>query len=223
MKSFKVNEILDIIDKQFGYDFEGKDIDDHLISKKTWNSYVSEFFDEKISENEDMSDYKNKIIGERKHTKYREDFVSEVINFRKNQLIKQFNSNRKTTVDHETIKTFETIASTLAVKVEESFYNKRIPITQYKKQKEERYPNVTKEEIENIKDQLLQNVISQLIDMEKLNNDVSQYIVSGSLEYGFANPREIIEDIDGSSLGFRIDAKNYLKESIRNELVKLSE
>jgi len=55
--------------------------------------------------------------------------------------------------------------------------------------------------------------------MEKFNHDVSQYIVSGSLEYGFADPLEMLEDKDGYPLGFRIDAKNYFKESVRNEIL----
>ena len=59
--------------------------------------------------------------------------------------------------------------------------------------------------------------------MEKLNYDVSRHLVSGPLEFGFVNPLEMIEDIDGYSLGFRIDAKNYLKEDVRNELAKLCE
>lgn len=223
MKFFNVNEILDIIDIQFGYDFEGKDKDDHLISNKTWNKYVREFFEEKLNETEYMSSYENKIIGGNRYAKYREDFVREVINFRENQLIKQFNSNRKTTVDHETIKAFETIASTLGATVEKDIYNKRIPISQYNKKQEERYPTMTKEDIENVRDGLLKIVIDQLIDMEKLNYDVSEYIVSGSLEFGLVNPLEMIEDIDGYPLGYRIDAKNYLKESVRNELVKLYE
>lgn len=42
-----------------------------------------------------MSSYENKIIGGNRYTKYQEDFVKEVINYRKNQLKKQFNSNRK--------------------------------------------------------------------------------------------------------------------------------
>ncbi|MCY7580642.1 MULTISPECIES: hypothetical protein [Bacillus] len=219
MKFLNVNEILDTIDKQFGYDFGGKERDDHLISKKTWNKYVREFFEEKIYETEYMSSYENKIIGGNRYTKYREDFVTEVIGFRKDQIIKQFNSNRKTTVDHDTIKAFETIASALGLKVEEDIYNKRIPITQYKKKQEERYPIMTKEDVENVREQLLHIVINQLIDMEKLKYDVSQYLVSGSLEYGFANPLEMVGDKDSYPLGFRIDAKNYLKESIRNELI----
>lgn len=220
MSLLNVNEILDIIDKQFGYDFEGKDADDHLISRKTWTKYVREFLDEKVREGKDMAEYQNKIVSWNRYRKYHESFVAEVINFRKSQIKKQFNSNRKTTVDHEAIKAFQTIASTLGVEVEEEIYKKRIPITQYKKQKEERYRNVTKEEIENKKEELLKIVISQLIDIEKINHDISHYIVSGSLEYGLADPLEMNENIDGSPLGFRIDAKNYLKESVKSELIK---
>lgn len=109
------------------------------------------------------------------------------------------------------------------MKVDENIYNKRIPITQYNKKQQQRYPKVTKEDIENMREQLLQIVINQLIDMEKLNHDVYQHLISGDLDYGFANPLEAIEDKKGYQLGFRIDAKNYLKESVRNGLVNLCE
>ncbi|WP_404354889.1 hypothetical protein LG291_14645 [Cytobacillus firmus] len=115
--------------------------------------------------------------------------------------------------------TSETIASAMGVKVEDDIYTKRFPITQYKKKKEGIYPTMTKEDVENVIDQLLQIVINQLIDMEKLTYDVSKYLVSGSLEYGFANPLEMVGDKDSYPLGFRIDEKNYLKESVRNELI----
>lgn len=221
MKFLNVNEILDIIDKQFGYEFEGKDKEDHLISNKTWNKYVREFLDEKIDGNKSMVDYSNKIFGEKRHTKYREDFVKEVINYRNIQLNKQFNSNRKTTVDHETIEAFETIASALDVKVAKEIYNKRIPITQYKKKQEEKFSNVTKEDIVNMRDKLLQIVIDQLIDMEKINHDVYQSLIFGDLDYGYAYPLEMNEDEDGYPLGFKMDAKNYLKDNIRKELVRI--
>lgn len=234
MKLLYVSEILDIIDIKFGYEFEGKDKDDHLISNKTWTKYVNEFLEEKEDEfyktlkegdewkkvEEFIDDYKTgRIQGKNRFTKYREDFVREVINFRESQLIKQFNSNRKTTVDDEAINTFKTIASALGMEVDKDIYNKRIPITQYKQKTEKKLP-ISKEDIESTKENLLQEIIKQLIDMEKFNHDIHQHLISGSLEYGLANPLEMNEDIDGSPLGYRIDAKNYLKESVKSELVK---
>lgn len=236
MKYLYVSEILDIIDKQFGYDFEGKDNDDHLISNKTWIKYVGEFLEniedefyetykkddewEKIKEF--MEDYKaSRIQGKNRFKKYREDLVIEIINFRKSQLINQFNSNRKTTLDYQAIEIFEYIASVLGMEVDKDIYNNRIPITQYKRKREKKPPTMSKEDIENTKNHLIQEVVNQLIDMEKLNHDVYQYLISGSLEYGFAIPPEMKEDIDGSPLGFRIDTKNYLKESVIKELVKI--
>lgn len=222
MRYLKVRKVLDIIDKQFGYDFEGKEEDDHLIGKKTWNSYVRAYLLEKVNDLEYMRSYEDKIIGDNRHTEYQEDFVNEVIKFRKTQLIKQFNSNRKTTIDHEAIKAFETIASALDVKYDADV-KKRIPITQYKQKQEGRFPIATKEDIEHVRTDLLEIVVNQLIDMEKLNHDVYQHLISGFLDYGFAAPLEMNEDIEAHPLGFRIDAKNYLKESVRNELVKMYE
>src|SRR5699024_6792864 len=82
----------------------GKDNDDHLISRKTWNKYVTEFFNEKIDQNVDMTIYNDKIIGERRHTKYHKSFVKEVIDNKHEQLVKQYNSNRKTMNDTKNIK-----------------------------------------------------------------------------------------------------------------------
>ena len=141
MVFLNVHEILDIIDKQFGYDFEGKDKEDHLISRKTWNKYISEFFEEKTDGH--MGSYEDKIKGGNRYAKYREDFVEEVIDFHESRLIKHLNSNRKTTIRHEIINTFEAFASVLYDKVDENIYNKRIPITQYNKERQDRYHNVT--------------------------------------------------------------------------------
>ncbi|GAB2541455.1 hypothetical protein [Gracilibacillus alcaliphilus] len=82
---------------------------------------------------------------------------------------------------------------------------------------------MTKEDAVNMRNELLQIVIDQLIDMEKINHDVYQSLISGDLDYGYAYPLEMNEDIDGYPVGFKKDAKNYLKDSIRKELVRLRE
>jgi len=44
-KYYEIEEVLTLIDKQFDYEFEGQEKDDHLISSKTWNKYFREFFE----------------------------------------------------------------------------------------------------------------------------------------------------------------------------------
>ena len=220
MEYLNVNEVLDVIDKQFGYDFENKDKDDHLISKKTWNKYVREFCKNKINQTQYVKSLENQIIGAYKHTKYREDFVKKVIEFREKQLIKQFNSNRKTTINYARIKAIETIASALDIEVEEDIYNSRIPITQYEKDQEGKYPNITKRHIENIRGDILQTVIEQLIDMPRFNKDVYRYIISTSLNYVISNPSKIIEYKQDNTFKYKIDAKNYLKKEVIKKLTE---
>lgn len=213
MKLLNVYEVLDIIDKQLGYDFEGKEKDDHLISNKTWNSYVREYLEVRVKDPEYMRSYEEKIIGNNRHTKYREDFVAEVITFHEKQLIKQFNSNRKTTVDHELIKSFEILASALGLKVDEKIYNKRIPLTQYMKKQERKYPVPSKEGIENTRKELLCLIVDQLIDMEKVNHDVYQLLISNTVDYGFVYNPKAVEGKGNYFQEYSIDARKYLKET----------
>jgi len=215
----KINEILDKIDEEFGYNFLGKDNDDHLISRKTWNKYVTEFFNEKIDQNVDMTIYNDKIIGERRHTKYHKSFVKEVIDNKHEQLVKQYNSNRKTMIDTKTIQMFEKFASVLNVEVDNKIYNKRIPITKFKKMQEEDI-EITKEDIKKGKEFLFDIIIDQLIDIEKIKYDIKDHILNNNLHYGYVHPLKLIENEDGSKAGFEIDAKNYLKESVKKEIAR---
>jgi len=64
----------------------------------------------------------------------------------KENLVKQINGNRKMTIDHHAIKTFENFAEILDLKVDPSIYEKKIPKTKYIKMKNESryFPKVVK-------------------------------------------------------------------------------
>lgn len=229
---YKIEEILTLIDKRFEYEFEGKEKDDHLISSKTWNKYFREFFEaeedrlyETLKHNEwDKIDSlineekKRRTKSDNRHKKYRADLVDEIIKFHEKQLIEQRNGNRKTTIDHHTIQIFENFAEVLGTKVDKSIYEKRIPKTKYNKMKNQRIPIPSKEEIREKKEELLNIIFEQLIDKEKFNNDIQEHFMSNNLIHGLANPLEGIED-KGEFLGFKIDAKNYLKDNVKHEII----
>lgn len=231
-KYYEIGEILTIIDKRFGYEFEGKDEDDHLIASETWNKYFREFFEaeeDRLYEtlNHDEWDKIDSIIEDKrnrrtrnrnKYKKYREDLVEEIISFREENLVKQFNSNRKMTIDHHAIKIFENFAEILDLKVDPSIYEKKIPKTKYFKMKNERIPIPSKEEMREKKEELLQIIFEQLIDKEKFNDDIQEFFMNNSLIHGYTDPFVAIE-INGELLGFKIDATNYLKDNIINEII----
>lgn len=216
IKYLNVNEVLDIIDNKSGYNFKGKDKDDHLITRKTWNKYVREFKQEKKF-NDEM------IKGSKRYTKYRYDFVEKIIDYRETLLKQQYNSSRKTTINYEKIATYEMIAEATGTKVDKSIYKEKIPITQYKKIQKYKnsslVPELTNKEIENVKNNLIEAVIYDLIDMERIIYDTHEHIISGYLHYGNAKPLKMIEDEDGKPLGFQRDSKKYLKQSVIDELI----
>lgn len=233
---YKVNEILKMINKQFGYVFEGQAEGDNLINSKTWNKYFREFFEDledklidelKGDELENLDDIiteakRSRTRSSKRYQEYREDLVAEIIEFRKEQLIKHFNSNRITIIDHDAIKMFENFAEVLGVKVDESIYHAKIFKSKYKQIQTERIPTPTKEEIQNKKEELLNIIFEQLIDEEKINDDICEQFMSGKLIHGNATPLEPIE-YNGELLGFKIDAKKYLKESVKKELANIAE
>lgn len=231
-KYYNKEEILTLIDKRFGYEFEGKEKDDHLISPKAWNKYYRDFFEAKEDKlygtlKHDEWDKIDSLIDDEKnrrtksnnrYKKYREDLVEDIIAFREKQLIDQRNGNRKTTIDHHAIKMFEHFAEVLGTKVDENIYKKRIPKTKYNKMKNERIPAPTKEEIMKKKEQLVNIIFEQLIDEDKFNDDIQEHFMSNNLIHGVTNPLEAIEDGEGL-LGFQIDAKNYIKENVKREIL----
>ncbi|MFK3988367.1 hypothetical protein [Exiguobacterium mexicanum] len=207
MKSLNINEVLDMIDKRFGYEFSGKDKTEHLISRQTWTSYVIDYLD--------INQCSSSIEGERRHTRYPLEIVEAVISFKEELLIKQLNSNRKTIKNKRKISMEEAFAAIAGEEVDPKIYAEKI----FKKQNEQieaaMYPVPSEEDIQNTKDSLLEIIIDQLIDVEKINYDVKQQLISGSLHHGLATPLESIEDQDGNVLGFKIDATNYLKHEIK--------
>lgn len=219
MKFLKVEEVLDIIDIRFKYNFEGKEDKDHLISNKTWTNYVIEFLEEKIDKNEDVKIYEDKITGEKSGTKYREDFVEEVIEYRKKRLKKHLNTDKKTMIDYETIQMFENIASSMNLEMDKDIYNKRIIKTKHEKMEKEKHPEITKEDMKDGRDKLINIIVDQLIDFEKIDYDIREHRLSNFLHYGYADPLDMMENEDGSQAGFKIDAKNYLKESVKKEII----
>lgn len=231
-KYYGKEEILTLIDKRFGYEFEGKEKDDHLISSKAWNKYYRDFFEAKEDKlyetlKHDEWDKIDSLIDDEKnrrtksnnrYKKYREDLVEEIIAFHEKQLIDQRNGNRKTTIDHYAIKMFEHFAEVLGTKVDESIYEKRIPKTKYNKMMNERIPSPTKKEIMEKKEQLVNIIFEQLIDEDKFNDDIQEHFISNNLIHGLTTPLKAIED-EGEWLGFQIDAKNYLKENVKQEII----
>lgn len=217
---------------RFGYDFEGKKKDDHLIASETWNKYFREFFEgeeDRLYETLKYDDWhkidsiiedkKNRRTRNRnKHKKYREDLVEEIIAFREENLLNQINGNRKMTIDHHAIQTFENFAEILDLKFDPSIYKKKIPKTKYLKMKNERIPIPSKEEIREKKEELLKIIFEQLIDKEKLNDDIQEHFMNNSLIHGYTNPLVAIED-NGELIGFKIDAINYLKDNVKNEIL----
>ncbi|KOS62136.1 hypothetical protein [Lysinibacillus sp. FJAT-14222] len=144
--------------------------------------------------------------------------MEEIISFRKENLVKQINGNRKMTIDHHAIKTFENYAEILDLKVDPSIYEKKIPKTKYIKMKNERIPIPSKEEIREKKEELLQIIFEQLIDKDKFNDDIQEHFMNNSLIHDYTNPLVAIEN-NGELLGFKIDAINYLKDNVKNEII----
>ncbi|MFB7036602.1 hypothetical protein ACFCVS_19095 [Bacillus altitudinis] len=211
------NEILDLIDYRFNYTFEGKDKNDHLISEETWRSYVKQFYDKKEDEGKDISIYDKKLRGGNKNRTYRLDFVEEIIEFRSVQLNNQFNSNRKTIIDYDWVNLNKALMGWSDDEVPKSIYDKRVIITEYELKKENKFPEITEEDKEKVRGYFIDALIDDLIDKKKLQMDIEQWALNGELIYGYADPLEMIEDDEGP-IGFRIDRKKYLKDSIINEI-----
>lgn len=101
--------------------------------------------------------------------------------------------------------------------VPKSVYDKRVIITEYALRKENRFPTITEEEKVRVKEQFINALVDELFDKEKINEDVEEWITNGELIHGYAEPFEMIEDDEGP-IGFRLDRKNYLKNSVINEI-----
>lgn len=211
------DQILDLIDYKFNYIFEGKDKNDHLIKGETWRSYVKQFYDKKVGEGKDISIYYKKLRGGNKNRTYRLDFIEEIIEFRSVQLNNQFNSNRKTMIDYDWVNLNKALMGWADDEVPKSIYDKRVIITEYELRKENRFPEITDEDKEKVRGYFIDTLIDDLIDKKKLKTDIEEWVLNGELIYGYADPLEMIEDDEGP-IGFRIDRKKYLKDSVINEI-----
>lgn len=211
------SEILDLIDYKFNYRFEGKDKDDHLITSDTWRSYVKQFYDKKEDDGKDISVYYEKLRGGNKNRTYQLDFVEEIIEFRSEQLKKQFNSNRKTMIDKDWVNLNKVLMGWTDDEVPESIYDKRVIITEHEHRKESRFHEITEEEKELAKKHFINAIVDELIDKKKLEEDIEEWAINGELIHGYAEPLEMVED-DAGPIGFRIDRKKYLKNSVINEI-----
>lgn len=211
------NEVLHLIDFKFNYTFEGKDEDDHLVTADTWRSYLRQFYEEKEDEGKDISAYYDKLRGGNKNRKYHIDFVEEIIEFRSDRIKKLFNSDRKTMIDKDWVNLNKVLMGWSDKEVPKSVYDKRVIITEYALRKENRFPTITEEEKVRVKEQFINALVDELFDKEKINEDVEEWITKGELIHGYAEPFEMIEDDEGP-IGFRLDRKKYLKNSVINEI-----
>lgn len=210
-----INEILSLIDERFNYTFEGKELNDHLISNEAWHRYVHRFFKSIKPEEEDV--YRSKWIGARKNKRYPSDFVEDVIEFSSGLLVKQYNSNRKTMIDIDWVNLNKALMGWKDNEVPKSVYEKRVIITEYKAREKNRYPKITKGDIDKVKAFFIEEIIKDLIDENKLEEDILQWVTNSELIYGYAHPLEMIEDEEGP-LGFKVDRKRYLKDSVINDI-----
>ena len=76
----------------------------------------------------------------------------------------------------------------------------------------------SQEEIMVKKEQLVNIIFEQLIDKDKFNDDIQEHFISNNLIHGLTTPLKPIED-EGEWLGIQIDAKNYLKENVKKEII----
>lgn len=210
-----INEILNLIDERFNYTFEGKKPDDHLIRNETWHKYVDRFF--RGINVEDEIVYRDKWKGARKNKRYPSDFVEEVIEFSSELLIKQYNSNRKTMIDIDWVNLNKALMGWKDDEVPKSVYEKRVIITEYQSREKNRYPKITKGDIDKVKTFFIEEIIKDLIDENKLEEDILQWVTNSELIYGYVQPLEMIDDEEGP-LGFKVDRKRYLKDSVINDI-----
>lgn len=231
MKYYSVDEILEEINIRFGYEFEGREQGDNLITRKTWNKYFERFFEgledelyaalnvDELDEIDNMiSEAKSsRVKNKNKHKKYREDLVNEIIQFNSKRLTKQLNSQRVLITNTSMIKAYEALAKAETKKVDNSIYDMKIFKSKAKAIEMGGMPEITTEEIQNKKEELINIIFDQLIDEEKVNDDVWELLISNSVIHGSFETHEANEGQVESS-GAKIDAKKYLKDTVQKDL-----
>lgn len=212
-----IEEIRNLIDERFNYTFEGKDENDHLISRETWHSYITNFFEKLEDEGKDWSGYTDKWVGARKNRRYPINFVEEIIEFNSELLKKQYNSNRKTMIDKDWVNFNKALMGWSDTEIPKSVYEKRVIITEYELRKNNSRPQITKDDKEKVKRFFIDAIIDDLIDTKKLETDIEEWTTNGELIYGYADPLEMIED-DKGPIGYKVDRKKYLKDMVIDEI-----
>lgn len=209
------------IDFKFGYRFDEKKENDNLISESTWRKYLTDFFDYKNETEGTLTKYTDMLRGGNSNREYHIDFIKEIIEFKKDDLIKLLNSNRKTIKNPQ----LEHFAEVMDLKfvTQDKFINGtyiklgRVIKTQYEYYKEHPIPILTEEEKEDYKKRFMNQLIDILIDKSKIEEDTEHIFVGNEIHHGQAEPREMIEGEFGP-VGFKMDWTNYLKESVINQI-----
>lgn len=215
------NELIHWIDLKFGYRFDGKKINDNLISESTWRKYLNDFFGHKNNKEGTLAKYTDMLRGGNRNREYHIDFIKEVIEFKKDDLIEHLNSNKKT-IKNPSLNYF---AEEMNLKfdtqdkfIKGTFIKEgRVIKTQYEYYKEYSIPILTEEEREGYKQRFMNQLIDILIDKNKIEEDIEHVLVGNELYHGQAEPLEIVED-EFDQVGFKVDWTNYLKESVINQI-----
>ncbi|HEM1730356.1 TPA: hypothetical protein U0Z18_000396, partial [Listeria monocytogenes] len=151
------------IDLKFGYRFDEKK--DNLISESTWRKYLDDFFNYKNNKEGTLTKYTDMLRGGNRNREYHIDFIKEIIEFKKDDLIEHLNSNKKTIKNPS----LEYFAEEMNLKfdtqdkfIKGTFIKRgRVIKTQYKYFKENHISILTEEEKEDYK----KGFINQLIDI----------------------------------------------------------
>lgn len=149
-----------------------------------------------------------------RYKRYREDLVNDIIDFNIEKLIKHLNSGRIVELEVDPMESFIALAKVLNIGFDRGYGRTQYFKEEWLERSSGGIPEITPEEIRNKREELLNIIFDQLIDEEKLDYDVVQLLLSNYLSYGESESRE--KQVESS--GIKIDAKNYLKESIQQEL-----
>lgn len=207
MEYLNIREIMTYIDDKYDYIFKGKSENDNLISKKTWNKYVSEYL-EIENENEAIVD---EIIGGGKGTKYKKDFVEKIIKRNHEFLKKQRWSNRKTVPDLKEYKIYKML-DVKEENIPDKVKNKRMIKTQFNLIEESRYPVIKKEDVEKMMKQILDDVLY----MDEVKNLAISILLNGAGNH--FEHKKLIKNVDGISLLFNPTTPDMTDEEAKKEI-----
>lgn len=189
MTYLKVRQILEIIDEKFDYslnkevqqilnELHNDDVDKHVITRKTWVKYVNEYKEIKRKEcgiaEHDLLSIDNIVRKDglgTSGTKYHVDDVMAIINH------EVFHERLNNTYIEKTIDIEERdndILRAFNVKNDKTYnHQMRIPKVAYE---------YVQESIEEIENQLLNIVIDEFIDREKIRDDAFDRLLNAAVE-----------------------------------------